>query len=249
MKLLLKIIFFAFLIISSSTLTAQQTNLNAVILNKADSTPIVNAHILNINKNAAVKSDDKGLFSISANKSDILLISFVGFKSLKIITSTVHGIIYLQKEAFILEPYTVIPYQNFNEFKEAFVKLKIQDTTRNKINQSIFLTKEELKMYDGSSGFGGGISALLGKFNKYVQDKKNYERLLEQDKYEAILDKKFNPQLIKRITTLKDSSIVNGFIAYCDFTNHFIEYSSEYELVDRILECFDEYNNLSIANK
>lgn len=95
----------------------------------------------------------------------------------------------------------------------------------------------------------GAISGLLAKFNKRIKDKINYEKLLARDRRQVFLDKKFNPDLIKRITILKDSSIVNDFMKYCDFTDQFIEFSSDYYLVDQIINCFEEYNNLTMVNK
>ncbi len=238
-----------FLLLFSYSLTAQTKIISGTILNGTDSTPVEYAHVVNSNSLVGVVSEINGKFTIAAKASDSLLISAIGYETLKIEASKIKTIIYVKRAIYFLEEHAVLPYKDFAEFKEAFVELEIPDTARNKINQSFVLSAEELKMYDGSRGFSGGISGLLGKFNTYVQDKKNYERLLQRDKYEALLAKKFNPEMVGRVTRIKQNETISDFMDYCDFTDQFIQYSSEYDLVTRILDCFKEYNTVVTAHK
>ncbi len=251
-------IFFLKTIVSCSflliyyNLSAQKVIKIGIILNKVDSTPIENAHVINFDSNLGVKSNINGEFRITAKKEDTLLISFIGFKSLKIIASKILKYIYLEKEIYSLDSYTVLPYKNFKEFKDAFVKLEIPDTARNKLNQSFVLSVEELRSYEPvTSGLvaRGAISALASKFNKRIQDKINYEKLLERDQYEAFISTRFNRQLIERVTQLKDNKSIKSFMEYCDFTNSFIELSSDYEIINQIFKCYDEYNVLPVVSK
>lgn len=234
---------FTFLIFSLS-LNAQRTaTIYGIVLHSNDSTPIVNAHVINISSNKGVVSNMEGHFSIIAYPTDTLRISFIGSETLEIVGSDIVKEIYLKRKNQKLETFTVLPYKDFSAFKEAFKNLELTDNEP-QINQSFLLSDEELWLYDGSSGISGGISGLLGQFNKYVQDKKNYERLIKQDKYKALLAKKFSPQLVKKSTPLKNSEVIQSFMEYCDFTNKFIELSSEYEIATAIIHCYGEFNSL-----
>lgn len=241
--------------LSNVSLIAQETIINGVILNKSDSNKIAHAHIINITSKTGVTSNDNGYFSIQTNPDDTLLISYIGYRSIAIKASELTTNTYLEETTYNIDSYTVLPYKNFQEFKEAFVNLELKDTVKHKINPSIMAS---VKPYDPTNldiglsirkTFNGPISGLLAKFNKRIKDKINYEKLLARDRRQVFLDKKFNPDLIKRITILKDSSIVNDFMKYCDFTDQFIEFSSDYYLVDQIINCFEEYNNLTMVNK
>jgi len=233
------------------TVLAQRTNfIHGTILNQKDSTPITNAHIINLSTRIGRTSDIGGHFNLEAKPLDTIKVSFIGFETKYVIYYSTTKIIYLKQKNNELETFTVLPYQNYDQFKEAFIKLQVKDTTP-KIDGSIFLSKEELKAYDGANGalLSGGIYHLLAKYNSYVIDKNRYLELLEKDKYEVQLAKKFSPQLIQRSTTLTDEAIIKDFIDYCDFTNYFIDHSSDYELTVRVIECYDEYKTLSSVKK
>jgi hypothetical protein len=225
--------------------------ISSTILSESDSLPIQGVHIINITSQYGVVSDENGLFSISAKPKDSILISTINFEIKKIVASGLLSTFYLKKRDYELEAYTVLPYKNFKEFKKAFIEFDLPDTTKN-VNQSIFLSKYELRMSSAPSGivFVGGISAILGHFNKYVQDKKKYESVMHNyDKKRAILTKKFNPVLVKRITNEKDDDTVASFMLYCDFSEYFIQYSSEYEMAKQVITCYEEYNSVTASGK
>jgi len=246
-NLLLKTILISCCLIGITNLTAQQRLKTGVILKKIDSTSIESAHIINLNTNYGTKSNVNGAFTISVQKGDTLLVSFIGYQTLKIIEFKNLDTLYLEQETFTLELYTVLPYKNFKEFKEAFVNLKLKDTVKHKMNPSVMALVQPFhpNNINGGISFSGPISSILAKFNKRIKDKQNYLKLIARDNYQAQLSKKFNPQFIKRITELKNNLIVSDFMTYCDFTDKFIEVSSDYELIDQVFVCYEEYKSIA----
>jgi len=250
---LLRIIAFTTIFIFSVPLLIAQEEAitSSKILSQHDSTIIAGAHIVNLNSKNGVTSNDNGDFTILTELNDTLLISFIGYHSLKIKVSEVPTKIYLEKETYSIEPYTVLPYKNFNEFREAFTKLELQDTVKHKINPSIMVMTQPFYPcnINGGISFNGPISSLAALFNKRIKDRKNYEKLVERDKYETLLASKFNSKIIAQTTLLKEEYQIKSFMEYCDFTEYFIEFSSHYNLVDQIINCFEEYQSLPIAVK
>lgn len=248
MKVLIKIMFAFLLVVFISDLKAQH---NGIILSNLDSTALAQAHIINITKKTGVVSNDKGEFSMTPEPTDSIVISMMGFHSLKLLGGQLTDTIYLEQRNYVLELYNVIPYKTFAEFKEAFVKLELPDTFKH-INPTIYLSKEELIGIDRVSQQGiiisGVVSSLFAAFNKRMKDKANYEMLLLRDEYEAFLATKFNPDLVKRITELNDKSTLEDFIAFCDFSNDFIANNNNYTIITRTFECYDEYLNLPLAS-
>jgi hypothetical protein len=232
-------------------LSAQKTFIKGVILSNSDSSIISNAHIINVNSRIGVTSNPNGTFSIQTELNDTIVISFIGFRSLKIIASKTQPNIYLEREIYTIDPYTVLPYKSFQEFKEAFIQLELEDTVKHKMNPSIMVFAQPFypNNINGGLSFSGPISGLAAKFNKRIKDRKNYEKLLIRDKYEAFLATKFNSNIIKQTTLLRNDSQINSFMEFCDFTDQFIEFSSQYNLFDQIINCYEEYNNLPLANK
>jgi hypothetical protein len=235
----------------TSSIVAQKQFIKGIILSQSDTSIISHAHIINTTSKIGVTSNKNGKFSIQANPEDTLIISFIGFESLRIYVSKINGKVYLTRAIHTLDPYTVLPYKDFNAFKEAFTDLEIKDTMKHKINPSIMALVKPFNPanINGGISFSGPLSSLAAKFNKRIKDRKNYERLLQRDKHKAFLATKFNPTIIKQATTLKEEYQINSFMEYCDFTDQFIEFSSHYNLMDQIINCFDEYNNLPLANK
>ena len=231
------LLIFAF---SSISLVAQSSFTKGVILSKTDSSIIVHAHIINITSKHGVTSNNNGEFVIQTNPEDTLLFSFIGYQSLKIKVSDIKPYTYLDRAIHTIEPYTVLPYKGYNEFREAFTKLELEDTSTFKINTSFVLSVEELRGYAPPS---------LGLLKYRNKDKENYKKLLARDKHKAFLATKFNAKIVQQTTLLKDEIQINSFMEYCDFTDQFIEFSLHYNLVDQIINCFEEYNSLPLANK
>ncbi len=222
----------------SLSLVAQKQFTKGVILSQVDSSIISHAHIINNNSKTGVTSNQYGKFSIPTKPNDTLLISFVGYQPLKIKSSEVETNIYLKRALHTLESHTVLPYKDFNEFKEAFTELKIKDTIKDIVNPSIMLSVAELKSY---------IPRGMRKSGAYGNPgKEAYIKLLRKDKRRT---KMFNPKVIKTITQIKSENKIRAFMDYCDFTDKFIELSSEFRLVDQIVYCFEQYNNIPMASK
>jgi hypothetical protein len=245
------ILIVVFCVYNANLLIAQKPTTKGVILSKSDSSKIIGAHIINITSEIGVTSNQNGIFSIQTKPKDTLIISFIGYKSLKIEVPEIPTNIYLEREIYSIAPYTVLPYKNFRAFREAFTNLEIEDTDKHKMNPSILVFTEPFypNNINGGISFNGPISALAALFNKRIKDRKNYERLMAKDKYEALIAKKFNSSKIKQTTLLKNENEINAFMEYCDFTDQFIEFSSQYKLFDEIINCFEEYNSLPMANK
>lgn len=233
------------LLLLTNSIYAQFDVVYGSILHTNDSTPLEGVHIVNKKNHLGVISKENGYFSISASKGDTLIISSIGFTTKTFVVEKSRFSIYLYPAVYNLEDFTVLPYKDYEEFKEAFTQLRIIE--KDPINQSIYVPKEELlAAYQEANGgiiLSGGISAILGAFNKYVQDKKNYERLLAKDQQEAAIKKRFNPEKLMQITAINNLQTAENFLEYCNFSEDFILFASEYELHKQIHICFDEYKS------
>lgn len=245
MKFVRHSILLLLIMIFSGSLSAQFDIVYGSILHANDSTPLEGVHVVNKKNHLGVISKESGYFSISAENGDTLIISSIGFTTKTYVVNKSRCSIYLYPAVYNLEDFTVLPYKDYEEFKEAFTQLRIIE--HDPINQSIYVPKEELlAAYQEANGgiiLSGGISAILGAFNKYVQDKKNYERLLKKDEQEAEIKNRINPEKLMQITTINNLKTAENFLEYCDFSEGFILFTSEFELHKQIHICFDEYKN------
>lgn len=220
--------------------------INSKILSTKDSTEIGFVHIINTTTNHGVISDYNGLFSFTVNSTDSLKFSIIGYETKIILGGKISKTIYLEPKNYELDEFTVIPYKDYEEFKEAFINLFLPDTTQ-KINPHIFMFDNDLFLYRGNKGFGiiieGGISKLYDYLSKQGRSKIRYEELLARDRFKAFLSTKFNNLVVTSATGLTDKSDVEKFMIYCDFSDGFISKSNDYEIIKEIQDCFKEYKS------
>ncbi|MGE0561120.1 MAG: carboxypeptidase-like regulatory domain-containing protein [Flavobacteriales bacterium] len=222
--------------------------IHSKILNEKDSSTIGFVHIINLTTNHGVISDYNGEFNFTVNSTDTLKFSIIGYETKLIRGNEINGLIYLTPKNYELEEFTVIPYKDYEEFKEAFINLFIPDTTQ-KINPHIFMFDNDLFLYRGNTGFGiiieGGISKLYDYLSKQGRSKIRYEELLARDRFKEFLSTKFNNLVVTNATGLNDKSEVEKFMIYCDFSDGFISKSNDYEIIKEIQDCFKEYKSNS----
>ena len=106
--------FLLFIIISK--LSFAQEKVIGIIENDADSKPISNVHVINLNSVVGTISNKDGVFEIDANVNDTLFFSYLGFKSIKVrVTNDLikfkNSKIKLTELAYALEEIIVTPYK------------------------------------------------------------------------------------------------------------------------------------------
>jgi hypothetical protein len=233
------------------SVTAQNRSLvTKTILNKTDSTPIIGAHIINMNTRMGVVSDANGRFSILSATTDTLQISSINYEFIRKKVENTSAIIYLNHIDYDLEIFTVLPYKNFAEFRKAFLELELPDSTK-KVNSSIYLSRDELisaaPVPEGIV-FKGVISGILASFNKNMKDEAKYKGLmLAQDREFAFIVGKFNSTIVKKITHLSNAQELKYFMYYCNFSPEYIKHTYTVKLEEEIDLCYKEYMSLPIA--
>ena len=75
---------FILVFFSTSCYIFSQDLVIGVVENDADSKPISNVHVINLNKVEGTITNKDGEFEISAQVNDTLFFSYLGFKSIKI---------------------------------------------------------------------------------------------------------------------------------------------------------------------
>ena len=106
-----------FILIIFSQLIYAQERVVGVIENDADSKPISNVHVINLNSVVGTISNKEGVFEIDANVNDTFSFSYLGFKSIKVrVTNDLIISLRILKSkltelAYALEEIIVTPYK------------------------------------------------------------------------------------------------------------------------------------------
>ncbi len=112
--------------------------------------PLPYAHILILNNYRGTITDQHGKFTLVTEANDSIMLSTVGYKR-KIITVpdnleepffTLD--IILQTDTFMIDEVVVYPWKSYEEFKEAFLNLKLPDDDMDNARKNIALLKTQI---------------------------------------------------------------------------------------------------------
>ena len=124
--------------------------------------PLPFTNIIIISKNQGTISNFYGFFSFAIDKSDTILFSSVGYKP--ILISFVDSLykenyyvdIKMEMDTIFLRQIDVFPWPTFQQFKHAFVSLKIPDDDLERARKNIELIN--IQKYAENMGYDAGLS-------------------------------------------------------------------------------------------
>lgn len=94
-------------------------------------------------------------------------------------------------------------------------------------------------------GFGvaipGPITFLYDRFSKRGKAQRKYQNVLIQEDLARRAKRVVNPQIIERLTGLKEREKINDFLIYCSITDEYVVNTRETEVYARIIACYEGY--------
>jgi CarboxypepD_reg-like domain len=134
-KLFFLLIMFSALLVSNSE--AQEKRLiqfSGIVLHADSLEPLPFVNIINVSRNyKGTYTDMRGFFSLVVNVGDTIQISSIGYKKQELIIpndlvkNTLSAIFKLKMDAINLPMIYIFPYATIEQFKQAFIKLRLPD--------------------------------------------------------------------------------------------------------------------------
>jgi hypothetical protein len=151
--------------------------------------------------------------------------------------------IILLPQSFELKEVVITPFpKTWDEFKDAFVNLKLEDEPKPTLDLASLGIKHYVRPEDG---FGvtamGPVQALYNIFSKDVKSRKKLAELKQKDKLEKKSRFRYNEQLISRLTGIQDAELLKQFMLYCNIKDDFVIATSDYDLYLAILDCYRNF--------
>lgn len=91
----------------------------------------------------------------------------------------------------------------------------------------------------------GPISALYDAFSKEGKSKRMFESLTNQDQRKVVAARRYNAEVVKRVTHFETDKEIQDFMIYCNLSVDFIVRSSEYDLYKAIHDCLLAYTEMN----
>ena len=208
---------------------------------------IIKAHVLNLSNQTGTLSNDEGNFQILANKSDIIQISSIGYKTLLFVipnTEQVKLVKYftLSIDTINLAETTIYPFpETLAELKKEFLELSLEEES-----PVVNLHLDEagiLGLPQTGAIIQGPFTAIYEKFSRSAKLRRKYQALMEYEYKRQEAAKIYNSELVTRITGLSSEEDIVKFMEYCEFQPDFVLSAKSYDLYLAIENCYSEFSS------
>lgn len=234
----------------NNLLTAQSfysTELQGIV-KSIEGESISKAHIINLSTRMGTITNDEGRFEILANKTNIIQISSVGYKTLLYVIPNTEEV-QLEKyftfsiDTINLAEAIIYPFpQTLEELKQEFLELSIEDE-----NPQFDLHLEMagiVAIPQTGAIIHGPFTALYEKFSRSAKLRRKYEALMNYEYRREQASKIYNAELVIKLTGLMTEKEIAQFMNYCEFEPDFVLNSSSYDLYMAIKNCYLQFSTV-----
>ncbi|HYX06658.1 MAG TPA: hypothetical protein VE912_07980 [Bacteroidales bacterium] len=226
---------------------AQSIVITGIAINSEDSTLVEAAHVYTKPGDRATITDESGMFTLRVGLQDTLHVKALGYYDAVIypvrqqLAAGDFLPVHLKPRTYAIREVTILPYRSYAQFKAAFKNHPISDE-----NVPVPLDMPEIAAGPGmqNSGFGitfSPISMLYNQFSKEGKELRKYALVVEQQRINDQVAKKYNVKIVKRVTGIESEKDAYDFMDYCNLSDSFILKSNDYEILLAIKECFKAY--------
>ncbi len=218
------------------------------LINEQTGDPVQLSHIINQKRNYAIISDTLGYFSIYVRPKDLLIATAIGFYDLPIYISDSVARINIFHTYRMIPKIYAIPEIDINrlgtyeQFKYNFLNLDLPEP-EHPANPTVFIDIgkgiDTLDIIEPLS-LGSPITAIYNLVSKEGKSLRKLKKLQEEEEFRKQVGYKYNPEMLGRITGLSGPELYE-FIKFCNFSKGFILKSTEYEIIEKVLEKLKEY--------
>lgn len=247
-------IFYTFFFIIFSQLILGQEKVIGVIENDADSKPISNVHVINLNSVSGTISNNDGVFEINASVNDTLFFSYLGFKSIKVrVTNDLikfkNSKIKLTELAYALEEIIVTPYKLTGYLEIDAKNVPISKSYRYNIPGL------PSKGYEAGSRNPGALSKVFGAifnpvdflynlFGKKPKQLKKLQLMKDDFRIRELLSSKFDRETLVELLQIEKFDI-DEILRNCSYSESFIINANDLQILEAISQCYEEFKLLN----
>ena len=247
-------IFYTFFFIIFSQLILGQEKVIGVIENDADSKPISNVHVINLNSVSGTISNNDGVFEINASVNDTLFFSYLGFKSIKVrVTNDLikfkNSKIKLTELAYALEEIIVTPYKLTGYLEIDAKNVPISKSYRYNIPGL------PSKGYEAGSRNPGALSKVFGAifnpvdflynlFGKKPKQLKKIQLMKDDFRIRELLSSKFDRETLVELLQIEKFDI-DEILRNCSYSESFIVNANDLQILEAISQCYEEFKLLN----
>ncbi|MGB0777206.1 MAG: carboxypeptidase-like regulatory domain-containing protein [Flavobacteriaceae bacterium] len=240
----------------SLTSFAQTKELKGQILSNADRSPMMGSHIINLNSVRGATTDDDGQFSIETQVNDTIMVSYVGFQTIKL---------KITEDLLKGNELEIVLYERTESLDETVVnshdligvlEIDIKSSPRNEYNRIHIDGLPQLYEIGApkSSKFKSPIDAVFNPvdymYNMFGKKPKQLDKLKtlrKEDEMRDILADKYDRELLLEYLSM-NSVQLDRLLDDCKYSDYFIAEASDLQLLEALLECYENYKAIQTGS-
>lgn len=247
-KNILLLAFLAFYTIGFSQETTQkQKKLKGQIVHSENKKALSAAHILNLNSVVGTITNDKGMFELVAKANDTVLVSYLGYESikLKVTNDLLKGnelVIALNEKPEKIKE-IVIKSTKLIGVLEVDVKQVPKDLyTRIHINglKQTYEVGRPKKQTSVLSKLFNPVDLVYDLFGKKPKQLRKLEKLKKEDNLRKMLAGKFDREVMMEYLEM-DKQQLTDLLTDCNYSEYFIKKSSDLQMIEAVINCYENY--------
>lgn len=251
-----RILFLSLLLVTFFSALAQDNNksitLKGQVIHAETKRVLSAAHVLNLNTVVGTITNDKGFFEIPTKANDTILVSYLGYASIKLkITNDL-----LKGNELVIGL-----YEKPEEIKEVIIKstkligvleIDIKQVpkdrfTRIHINglpQTYEIGKPQKRNFSSPiAAIFQPVDFLYNMFGKKPKQLKKLQKLKKEDDLRKMLAGKFDREVMMEYLNMTKDEL-SKLLTDCNYSDYFIKKASDLQMIEAVLDCYENYKAL-----
>ncbi len=226
--------------------------LKGQILNSEEKKPLSGAHIINLNTILGASADIDGKFQIRTAVNDTLMISHIGYQTIKLrisndlLKGNELSISLHEKRSDIDE--VVVKSHKLIGVLEVDIKYIPKDKY-SRIHIDGLPQTYELKaskpksMTSLTAALFNPVDFMYNTFGKKPKSLNNLKKLKTQDETREILSEQFDRELMLEYLEM-DENELKELLDECNYSEYFVKTASDLQVIEAVLDCHENYKAL-----
>ena len=249
-------IFFILFFVAASVFSQEQDQfskwIKGYVLEGSFKDSLSGAHVLNLNQVKGVVTNDKGFFEIPVNLGDTLMVSYVGYQTIKLRVSN---------DLLKASELTISLYEKTDQIKEVVVKshnligvleIDIKNIPKDKYNrihidglqQTYEVGKSTPRTYNSvANAIFNPLDFLYNKLGKKPKTLRKLKKLKAKEDIRKIMSSKFDREVMLEYLQMTPQQL-DDLLDKCNYSEYFIKTASDLQIVEAILDCYENQKAL-----
>jgi hypothetical protein len=246
------VLFLYLLTFSASAQESEITLISGTVINENTLLPLWNINVVNINLAKGAITDGKGNFDIPAQVNDTLLVSSIGFQSIKVRVTNdwiknKTSRIKITEKAYALEEVVIPPY-DLTGYLEVDSKLIPE-------KENYWYTIAGItKRYEGGENSPNAFARVMNSisnpadklynfFGKRPKELKKLTELKKDDNLRNLLQSKYDRETLSLLLGVNKKELAE-IISSCSYSETFSQTANDLQVLEAISGCYEEYKIL-----